>query len=585
MKPREHELLPEAELFELFRPRQPDRAAFRAGIERRVREREQGASEDRPERPSLVLQATRRAAALLQFDPSAAGSGPAVAKFLSAALLVPLLVVGLMVTAFTVGASALLRSARSARPAAEEPSSSAPGPLSSPSLALGTGSLHLLQFFGLALLFLPVVLRAQWTIDLLSMAFLVAGAGLVLCVRGFAELALLTQRSVARLAAGLLSALFCGVFLWLSPMKLPDGASELGLGWSGLVVLAGMVLCAALARPRAWLFALLLAWTAFVVGTLNSLGVTHASARHLAGWLTEIELDATVIRGWEQAARVHSALRDVGATPPPLPAAERELERTLLGEAQAHAHVWTAAQRMGLVQAEHWRRLSVQPMEAYALEQLLAQPGPLYMQSYHEYRLPMLLATFALTAEQREFLARRIDASWPAPGSFDPLRQALLCVRLLEHLGLTERLATRAADVRALLVSHWVHERRGPFDVAGGFTSDPRQLWTSLDGPSADAVELMLRFGVPDEIDLRLVRGYLRCESRAFPLVGERLAVLRAPARASLLRVEECLPLAPRSALEHVLGERMLIAALLLVSLCLLAIRSAPRPTGRGALP
>jgi hypothetical protein len=101
----------------------------------------------------------------------------------------------------------------------------------------------------------------------------------------------------------------------------------------------------------------------------------------------------------------------------------------------------------------------------------------------------------------------------------------------------------------------------------------------------------MARLGVPEGIDLRLLRGYLRRESLARPVFFEPSSHRSALSRASLLRLEEEIGLPDRSWVEALLAERLLIATSLIVALCLVAIRLAPpaaggtRVAGSGAQP
>jgi len=60
---------------------------------------------------------------------------------------------------------------------------------------------------------------------------------------------------------------------------------------------------------------------------------------------------------------------------------------------------------------------------------------------------------------------------------------------------------------------------------------------------------------------------------------------LHLDARGGLLRVEQGIGLPERSLLARLLGERLLIASLLVVALCARAVRLTPAPPGRGALP
>jgi len=178
---------------------------------------------------------------------------------------------------------------------------------------------------------------------------------------------------------------------------------------------------------------------------------------------------------------------------------------------------------------------------------------------------------------QRAHLAARIDATWPAVDEYHALDRALLCVRLFDHIALPARADARRADVHAILEREWIDASRvRSHGEVGGFSPDFGRFQTSMDGPTYSAVALMARFGVPDGIDVRAVRAYLRSESRAFPIVFESMPYLRATERAALLRLEREVGIPPRTWLETIVGERTLIASLLIVILCVIAIRMAP---------
>lgn len=576
----------EDELVELFRRRRPDPQAFRAGVARRIAERAEEPAEAPEGRPDLRALAVRRAAALVALDPAGGATPLALAKGLSAALLVPFLLVGLHVMSFVAGAAALRRSIERAQPASGEPNA-VNLRRGSPSLRLGGLLVALLQTLGAVLFLLPGLGAASWALDLLTLLFVLAAAGLVLSVRGLAESGWLTPKQVTGLVTGLLIALFAGVFLWIGPLNVSDADSELGFGASAAVVLLGTLLCPLLARRRSWMHVLGAAtWVAGLVLFLNPIGVTFSSPGSLARQLEDLELRVDGLKGWQEAGRTHSALRATGHPAPALEHLRVPLEAALRAGEVPHPTVWSTAAELGWVDGELWRQLAAQELQAYKLERLLEADGPLNLTPYDEYLFPLLLATRTLVPEERAHLVARVEASWPGPEAHAPLAMALFCVRVLDRLGAGEAVEARRDDVHALLRAQWIDgTRRAPFQQVGGFTTDARNFRTSFEEATLDAVELMARLGVPEGLDLRLVRGYLRASSRAFPLVFEMYPYLHLDARAGLLRLERGIGLPERSLLARLLGERLLIAALLIVALCALAVRLTPAPAGRGALP
>ena len=610
MRTDERELVPEDELVELLRARRPDPRAFREGVARRIDERRRAGGEAaaRDERdPTLRASLLRRVAALLGSDPAAvlggaAGGKLAASKVLPAALALPALLFASALGGLLAGARSLSRSARGAAP--PDPSTAgrrrrwgtggrpARGrrswALPDRDLALGSFLQGLISFGGLALFFAPFLLGARHAIDVLLLVLLVSMGALVVTVRGLARRGALVREEVTRLCTGLLLATLGGTFLWLHSAAVPDAASELGIGWSALVLVVGLACCAALQGRRGWV---LLPFVA-LVGFMTLPGSTLSSPEALRRQLPELELRAEAIGDWKQASAVVHTLRSAGAGLPDLSAVRAEIERAIEAGVDAHPVTWTAAARMGLIDEAHWRQLASRRMEALSLDQLLV-PGARLGVAYDEYRVPMLLATRAPSEEQREQLLAVVERSWPGEGH-GALQDASVCVRVLDALGRPDLVEARRPQLEELLRRTWIGGDVGVFGRVGGFSSNPLTLRTSFDEPTWHALELIERLGLGADgalalgIDLRLVRAYLRAESRSIRFV-EIAPGLRTLSRASLLLLERGIGLPERSWPERVLGERLLLASLAIVALCLLAIRLAPpapaETSAPGALP
>ncbi len=574
----------DAELVELFRRRRPDPDAFRARVAERIVEKEREPNVDVPrERSILRTEFLRRAAAFLPLDPSAAAFG----KIILTTLALPFIVLVASVGAFVAAAKSVVRTGSTAQPAVKEPSyvqMASSGRLKSSSYLVQS-----LQTIGMFALLLPAAIGSAWAVDIVVALVLLAAGALVLVVRGLSTDTLLTPRTVSTQAIAILASLFAGAFLWPASRQAAAAGSDLGIGWAASVVLAGMVVCALLPRQRpSWGS---VGWLLFLTPLLllNPMGRTNTSPANLRKQVANYDVEALELRAWEELGLVTEALAAVGERVPSMPAVERELESVLARSIEdklhvwregvdAHPAVWTAALHAGLMTHDRWCALASRADEKRGLDGLLKLSGPLRTPVYNEYQVAMLVATREISPEQRETLASHIEAAWPERGSHDPLANALLIVRLLDHLGFVERANARRADVHALLVEHWT----GTMPLAvflrmGGFTPNPERFKTSLAGPTHAAAVLMARFGVPEGIDLRLVRAYLRVESAAPWLGIPESAYLKGVSRAALLRLERDIGIPPRSKFEAVVGERVLIACALLVLLCVLAIRSAPR--------
>lgn len=593
MKPTETDLVPEAELVELFRRRRVDPAAFRARVALRIAEDRAGG----PRGPaSARVHVLRRAAALLPLDPSAGAGATGAAKLALAGIALPFVVLFGLLATFVAAGRSVRRSGAEARPAEEEPRVEVAAARSRGSLRASLTLTQLLQPLAMLALMLPSFTGARWAVDVVVAVVLLAAATLAFVVRGLADRALLTPRSVATCASAVLGATFVGLFLWPHARDAVGAGSDLGIGWSSGALIVGLAACALVPRARGargtrgWLV------LALALLFLNPLGCTFSTRSSVARQLAGLDLRAEDIARWEQAGAAAEALATTGAKDAPIDAPiggiEREVARALRDGVECHPRTWTAASDAGVMTSERWARLAERPIERRKAETLLTLPIPLGMPEYDEYVVPMLLATRMLTAEERARLADRIDAGWPADDAFDPLSDALLRVRLFEHLGMRERVEARRADVHALLRSHWwPGSATSPFQVRGGFTPDPRKIPTSMPGTTQDAVALMTRFGVPEGIDVRAVRDCLRVESAAPWLVVPELPWLKLASRAALLRLESEIGLPPRSFLASLAAERAFVACVALVLLCLLAILSAPRPgpsseaDARAALP
>jgi hypothetical protein len=571
---------PEDELAELLRPHRPDPSAFRAGVARRAAEREREAAERREaeRRHPLRAAAFRRAAALLGAESLAPAAGQAAAsKALSTALALPALLFVGAVGGFVLGARSLSRSAREALPPAPEDPTVDPGDRPRrrrrPRALLprsGSRIVSAVQLASLLLICAPFVFGARYAIDVVMLFLLGAMALFVVAVREMSREVGLERRRVRLLCTVFLTQVVAGALLWTAAVPFADGAGALGRGWCGAVLLAGVVACARGGAPRRWAALGVVAFTIF----LNPLGRTASSPASLAAQLGGYDLSVTSLRAWDEAAAVAAALRAVGADPGDLSRVRADVERAIEEGLDAHPVVWTAAAEMGLVDDAHWRALASRPDQARRLDQLLGSNGRI-RSDYELYQVPMLLAARALAEPERAALLAAIERSWPA-GGHGALTDAAVCVRAWEIAGRPDLADARAADVHRLLVERWIRNTAFSFSKAGGFTSDPEKFRTSFDEPTWHAVRLMARFGVPAEVDARVVRGYLRSQARAFWLFGDPDAYLSAHERASLLLLRGAVELPPRGAVERVLDERLLFASIALVALCLLAIRLTP---------
>lgn len=564
----------------LLAPHRPDPRAFRAGVERKLRERAgaSGAQSAEPARASRV-------AALLPPQVAGALGVAGGGKGLTLGLALPALVVASTFGAFAAGAGALARATRGL-PALEGRARLALDPRRGRSSALLLG----VQVGSLAALLASGLFGSRLGLDVLCLALLAAQLALTASVRELGGAGLLTRAEVARACTGLLASVLGGVFLWRRAFGLHDD-SDLGPAWPVVLVLAGLVACVAVARrqgPRArGGTGFVLAWAAFLV-LLDPFGCTRSSPEALRASFPRLTSGAEELSGWKEAAATWEALRATGAAPPDTSALRAEVERAIEQGVDAHPQVWSAAARMELVDEAHWGLLAARAGEAYALERLVRSPR--YDPTpYYGYRVPMLLAARPPTETERAALVAALTAV--LDGEHEPLalRPALAAVRALEQLGRADLVAERGERLRALLVRHWIDARPLQlFARPGGFSAHPDTVTSSLPEATYEGLSLLARVGVPAPIDRVRMRGYLRNECVSVPLGLDPKPELHAFARAALLRLEREVGLPPRSFLERLLAERLLACSALLVALCLLALALAPvgeEPERAGALP
>lgn len=592
MSPREPvELVPAEDLYGLFAPHRPERTAFRAGIERRIADRAEEGREDGgagDEAPGVAEEPAhasfwRRVAAWLPLDPQGAALGGASlakalgGKVLPAALALPALVLATAFGGFAAAARSLRRSSADSVPVDPEARRRPWERDIATSRGLGLGPvLPLVIQSGALVAFLITWLSGRsLAIDFLTLVLVLAMGALCLSVRSFARAGLLSRPDVTRLAVSLLLAVFAGCFLWLHSLRVADDTSALGMGWGASLLMAGIVACL-LAGGQRIRAAAALVLSLGVTVLLNTPGVTRSSPSSLRTQLVELELEPQDLARWDDAAAIHGALRAVGAWVPDLEDARERVMRAMRSGQNLHPTVLTAAWQMGLVDAADWRAYGEGQQVAHTLDRLRSR-GQLSPTPYYQYVVPMLLAVRELTPEERERVTQAVLVSWPEAGTHGALEHALACVNKLDALGREDLVARQRERALALLRDHWISgEGAGMYAKVGGFTSDPVKFVTSFDDQTLYGIELLARFGVPEGIDLWLLRSYLRRESHGQPLFLEPFPELKAMSRAALLRLREEIGLPQRTWLASLLAERVLLATLLIVLLCLVAIRLAP---------
>jgi len=178
-----------------------------------------------------------------------------------------------------------------------------------------------------------------------------------------------------------------------------------------------------------------------------------------------------------------------------------------------------------------------------------------------------------LAGEDCDYLQQRLLMTWEALAERPSLEDALYVVQLLEVIG-----RPMDRDRYQAQVHDWLHKFHskysGGFQIAGGFKLHPtekvrvgnlRATWC--------AVELMSRFGIPNGLDMNWVRSFVKPMSM-IRFGNERY--LAAVIRDNMQRLPG---IHQPIWLEYACYERSMIAAVMLVALCIYATLSSPLPS------
>ena len=552
-------MVEEQDLVAAMRHRRPPADAFTAKVRARLDARLQ-------QQPEHATTRSRAAAVALPVGTLPYPDGFTVVKVLS----LPVVTLGAAVLAFFAG----LRSAKSA--------AAAPAP------AWRANLLHHTLLAGpLLALATPWFLGASAATDVL-MALLVAAMSLfALQLRHTA----MAPADVARVGAGILATAYGACFLWDGLFDTTAADSAIGHGLSGMALVAGLLAASVFehrlggATLRTRLAVVFTAgWIVLALATRGPLGASTTSADALAEDVATFHADPTRLSGWTEIAAVVEALDAIGAPRPDLTRIDASVARAVSDATlDVHPAVWTAAARMGVVDAAEWRALAGRQEMAVLVDGLaqMQSATPLRMPDYDEFEFWMLRGAQPVSTELADHLVRRIEAAWPAPATFGELQDMALRARLLEVIGRADRIAAHRDEIHAALLRQWIEQARGLGRRTGGFAADRRTSATSSESPTWAAVALMARVGAPAGVDLRVVRSYLRARSHS-PVPGYE-SPSHQLARATTARLEVEIGLPERAWWLRVVDERVLIGSSLLALLCMLAIGVAIRSEARRA--
>lgn len=565
-------LIDERELAEALRGLRPERDAFRARVERRIREGEARHDAQAPEASEArAADGTwwRRAAAWLPGEvvPGAvAGAGAKLSwKALPGLIALPALAFAMMVMPVYL---ALLTVGQQSGSQAEA------------RLAAVRGWWREHRRAGLAVL------------ALIGIVFLVepASAGVALLLVSTGVLALLLARlraagfgrraDVARHCAHLLVALALWMAMFGGPWHslLPsDRSSKLGF----CVLALSAVVCALVAlredystpwrmltRSNGGDAALLFLAVLLPVVSIGQLWSSFVDApepedraRHLDRLLQPNDFES-----WDFARKSAAYLRSQGVEPDLAWLRAHWHERRSRDEQKAG--FLAAGIDLGFVEQAELDALAT---DARAL---LQEQGPIRSASLRERAdLLALVRAESLTEQERDELAERLLASRDAGEQPWTLQRMATVGTLLDELGRAGLADGLREDAHALLRKCWVPP--GRFSDEAGFIAflspSDRQPFVPH---THDAIDLMLRFGAPEEIDLRAMARRLERERRRWP--GYDRADLEWEADLAFAKLERGL-LPEMGPLGLLSANRVLLALVALAAFCVAATLRAPR--------
>jgi len=276
---------------------------------------------------------------------------------------------------------------------------------------------------------------------------------------------------------------------------------------------------------------------------------------------------------WEVAARwVIDAKLD-----PDLSNPRRLLAEVISGE--QNRYILSSALRVGLLPADQVGQL--REYEELRRSLVAAPPGvkPQVITSLAQFDWVIRAAVLRndLSPQERDLLEKRLHATLEnmSNDQYVVLETALRVTQLLDVI---ERPIDR--DQHRAQVQDWLRKfhttNTGGFRFAGGFKDHlawPAGVWFAQPGSleaTATGVELMEIYGIPDQLDLNWVRSFLR--PSAYRFSDEKWV-----AAATLDRLNHLPGVTRPTWLEMLYYERTLLAAAVLVGLCIYATLSSPK--------
>jgi hypothetical protein len=218
-------------------------------------------------------------------------------------------------------------------------------------------------------------------------------------------------------------------------------------------------------------------------------------------------------------------------------------------------------------QMESWRRVEIPRGDALRPTELFGDP-----------RIHVLASSGEMTAEERATLTGKTLAAWPEDDYAGmPLQSVRGMLDLLDALGTADQFEPLVPRLHALLVRLWIGTHKSGSRPVGFLLREPSKYRLSSARSTLDAVLLMERFGVPEGVDGRRVRGWLEGAAKRGLLWQSKPSHKQIQAAIALDVLRDRVESTEAGVGYFLVQQRVLVATLLLVLFCCIATLRAPR--------
>ncbi len=275
-----------------------------------------------------------------------------------------------------------------------------------------------------------------------------------------------------------------------------------------------------------------------------------------------------IVANWAMKSQLH----------PDLSKPRRLLAQELSGE--QNRFILSSALRVGLLPADQLGQLKEYERWRHSLVDAPPsglKPQVIFSLTQMDWVIRASVLRQDLSPQERDLLEQRLHATLEYQSEspdvvLDELLRATQLLAVIERPVQPDRYRERVHH----LLRKFHSKDSGGFQLAGGFKTYlnwPAGSWIGQPGslePTSHAIELMEIYGVPDDLDLNWVRSFLK------PTML-RLADDKWMAAATRERLNHLPGVTPPTWLEFLYYERSLLAAAVLVGLCLYATLCSPK--------